>query len=168
VNFNSWCFVYATHLLCTIINYWQLNCTERLQIIKLILFTNLNVNISSSCCWNSASKSETKNRNRTDDSDNFCEMFIFIFFYSLSYSKKTIFVCLSVRKKWMILIIYDEKSALWRMCINFLCNTLLKTSVRFRLSIKIIHFKFVFQSVITYKISSFSAVKVNHCLYIFI
>jgi len=77
-----------------------------------VLFTNLNVSVSLSCHWNSANKSETKKKNKIDDNNNFCKMSVSVLFHSLLYSEKTIFVCLSVRKKWIILIIYDEKSAL--------------------------------------------------------
>ena len=112
MNFDSWHFVHVMYLLCTVFSHWQLNCVEKSQIIRLMLFINLNVNISSSCHWNFTSKFEIKNRNKTDDNDDFCEMFISVFFFLLSYSEKTIFVCLSVRKKWIVLIIYDEKSTL--------------------------------------------------------
>jgi len=142
-----------------------LNCVKKSQIIKLVSFTNSNVSVSLLCCWNFTNKFEIK---KTDNSDDFCKMFVFISFYSFSYSKKTIFVHLSVKKKWMILIIHNEKLTLQRMYINFLYNKLSKTSVRFKLSIKIIHFEIVFQTVITHEISSFSAVKVNHCLCVFI
>jgi len=168
MNFSSWHFTYATYLLCITFSHWQLNCAERSQIIKLVLFTNLNVNILLSCHWNFTSKSETKKRNKTNNNDDFCEMFVSVLFHSFLYFEKTIFVCLSVRKKWMILIIYNEKSALQRMCINLLYNTLSKTSVRFKLNIEIMHFKFAFETVMTHKINSFSAVRVNYCLCILI
>jgi len=46
------------------------------------------------------------------------------------------------------------------MCSNFLCKILLNTSLKLRLSIKTMHFDFIFHTVLTQNVSSFKAVKV--------
>ena len=47
------------------------------------------------------------------------------------------------------------------MCNNFLCKTLLNISLKLRLSIKTIHFDFIFHAVLTQNINSFKTVKLN-------
>ncbi len=162
-NLASCHFAHAMHQLWVDFNLWQFVCAEIFYVTKFVSFTNSNVMILFFDCSNVVSSSDMKNRKRIEKSEDSCEISEFVWIQSLLKLKKTIFVQHSFKKQFITWIIQDEKSAIHMMCNSLSCETLSNVSLKFRLSIDIIHFDFVFHTVLTHDVSSSRTVKVNLC-----